>query len=221
MKRRRIQRQPTVQSIDVSQSRERCAVAQTALPLRYTRMMTQIAQIAAGIEPALPSSWAAEVEALLSAGERTQAWVEIDLDAQLHFAAGLVLVTDKRLLARAPGAGQWNDWPLRAGLRLNHADHAGVGMLELVDERGRSATIWPPCASSASSTCTWRAWRAAGRSNVRSRISAPGARPRSRQVKTNARSAVARRPRRRRRGRCSAFGASPAPTAGNFSAVSC
>jgi ATP-binding cassette subfamily B protein len=102
-------------------------------------MMTQIAQYVAGNEPALPSHWAAEVEALLVAGEKIQAWVEIDLDAQLHFAAGLVMVTDRRLLARAPDAGQWSDWPLRAGLRLNHADHAGVGTLELVDERGRLA----------------------------------------------------------------------------------
>ncbi len=108
-------------------------------PMRYTRTMTQIAQYFAGNEPALPSRWAAEVEALLSAGERTQAWVETDLDAQLHFAAGLVIVTDKRLVARAPGVAQWSDWPLRAGLRLNHADHAGVGMLELVDEHGRLA----------------------------------------------------------------------------------
>ena len=109
------------------------------LPLRYTRMMTQIAQNVAGNEPALPSRWAAEVEALLLAGERTQAWLEIDLDTRLHFSAGLVIVTDKRLVARAPGAAQWSDWPLRAGLRLNHADHAGVGTLELVDANGRLA----------------------------------------------------------------------------------
>ena len=38
------------------------------------RTMTQIAQNVAGNEPALPSRWAAEVEALLLAGERTQAW---------------------------------------------------------------------------------------------------------------------------------------------------
>ena len=80
---------------------------QAALPLRYTLMMTQIAQNVAGNEPALPSRWAAEVEALLLAGERTQAWLEIDLDTRLHFSAGLVIVTDKRLVARAPGAAQW------------------------------------------------------------------------------------------------------------------
>ncbi len=112
---------------------------QAALPLRYTRMMTQIAQNVASNEPALPSRWATEVEALLLAGERTQAWLEIDLDTRLHFSAGLVIVTDKRLVARAPGAAQWSDWPLRAGLRLNHADHAGVGTLELIDANGRLA----------------------------------------------------------------------------------
>jgi ATP-binding cassette subfamily B protein len=111
-----------------------------ALPLRYTRMMTQIAQNVAGNEPVLSSRWAAEVESLLLAGEATQAWVEIDLDTRLHFADGLVIVTDKRLLARSPGAAQWSDWPLRAGLKLNHADHAGVGTLELVDAQGRLAS---------------------------------------------------------------------------------
>ena len=110
-----------------------------ALPLRYTRMMTQIAQNVAGNQPVLPSRWAAEVESLLMAGETTPAWVEIDLDTRLHFADGLVIVTEKRLLARPPGAAQWSDWPLRAGLKLNHADHAGVGTLELVDAQGRLA----------------------------------------------------------------------------------
>lgn len=63
----------------------------------------------------------------------TQAWLEIDLDARLQFASGLVLVTNRRLLARAPGTRQWQEWPLRAGLALNHHDHAGVSALELVD----------------------------------------------------------------------------------------
>ena len=31
-----------------------------------------------------------------------------------------MIVTDKRLVARAPGAAQWSEWPLRAGLKLNH-----------------------------------------------------------------------------------------------------
>ncbi|WP_265947852.1 ABC transporter ATP-binding protein [Dechloromonas sp. A34] len=89
------------------------------------------------IEPALPSQWAAEVEPQLAAGEKTQAWVEIDLDARLQFANGLLVVTDQRLLARAPGETKWVQWPLRTDLQLTHIDHAGVGTLELLDTNGR------------------------------------------------------------------------------------
>ena len=92
-----------------------------------------------GQEPALPGHWSGEVTPLLSAAEKTQAWVEIDLDARLHFADGLIVVTDQRLLARPPGSSEWQQWPLHGGLRLNHLDHAGVGTLELVDEQGRLA----------------------------------------------------------------------------------
>jgi len=95
------------------------------------------AQNFAGSEPALPSRWAADVEPLLAAGEKTQAWVEIDLDARLKFANGLVVVTNRRLLARSPGETTWSEWPLRAGLKINHLDHAGVGTLELIDEHCR------------------------------------------------------------------------------------
>ena len=107
--------------------------------MRYTRPMTPNLQNTASAELALPSRWAAEVEPQLAAGEKTQAWLEIDLNARLQFAAGIVLVTDRRLLARAPGDEQWQEWPLRSGLSLNHHDHAGVGALELVDQNGRLA----------------------------------------------------------------------------------
>jgi len=101
--------------------------------------MTPNAQNPVGNEPTLPGHWAAEVAPLLAAGEKTQAWVEIDLDARLQFSVGLVVVTDQRLLARTPGEKKWAEWPLRAGLRLNHVDHAGVGTLELLDDQGRLA----------------------------------------------------------------------------------
>ena len=107
--------------------------------MRYTRPMTPNPQNAASTELALPSRWAAEVEPKLAAGEKTQAWLEIDLDARLQFASGLVVVTDRRLLTRTPGSEAWQEWPLRAGLALNHHDHAGVGALELVDASGRLA----------------------------------------------------------------------------------
>jgi ATP-binding cassette, subfamily B, bacterial len=65
--------------------------------------------------------------------------LEVDLDHQLHFSKGLVLVTAERILARAPGAKAWQQWPFRPGMALRHHDHAGVGHLELVDESGRLA----------------------------------------------------------------------------------
>ena len=102
--------------------------------------MNQNAQNLAGNDPALPSRWAAELEAKLAAGEKIQAWVEIDLDNRLRFASGLVIVTDRRFLAYAPGNTSWQEWPLRSGLTLNHNDHAGVGALELIDEKGLLAT---------------------------------------------------------------------------------
>lgn len=101
--------------------------------------MTHSVQNRAGYEPVLPGHWSAEVETLLTTAEKPQAWIEIDLDARLHFADGLVIITNQRLLARPPGETAWQQWPLRNGLQLNHLDHAGVGTLELIDEQGRLA----------------------------------------------------------------------------------
>ena len=70
--------------------------------------MTPNAQNLASNEPALPSRWATEVEPQLAAGEKIQAWLEIDLDSRLQFANGLVIVTDQRLLAHAPGETTWS-----------------------------------------------------------------------------------------------------------------
>ena len=88
----------------------------------------------------LPPHWAAEVGSRLEAGESVQAWLETDLDARLYFAPGLIVLTERRLLARAGGDLNWQSWPLAAGQRLEHHDHAGVGLLELVNDQGRVAT---------------------------------------------------------------------------------
>lgn len=107
--------------------------------MRYTFKMTSHAHNAAGIEPALPGRWATDVEARLAEGEQIQAWLETDLDDHLRFAAGLVLVTDRRLLVN--NGETWREWQLAAGLNLNHHDNAGVGTLELLDQNGRLA-VW-------------------------------------------------------------------------------
>lgn len=85
---------------------------------------------------ALPGHWAGDAAPPVAAGETLAAWVETDLDARLRFAPGLVALTDRRLLARAPGDTTWQSWNLGAGLAVQHSDHAGVGTLELIDASG-------------------------------------------------------------------------------------
>ncbi|MFM9437177.1 ATP-binding cassette, subfamily B, bacterial [Janthinobacterium sp. CG_23.3] len=97
------------------------------------------ATAAALAAPSVPEHWQAEVEKKLAPGENALGSVEVDLDARLRFTKGIIVVTERRVLARAPGETLWHDWPYRAGLGLKHHDHAGVGHLELQDEQGRLA----------------------------------------------------------------------------------
>ena len=87
----------------------------------------------------IPEQWQTEVEKKLSSGENVLSALEVDLDTRLRFGAGLVVVTNRRLMARAAGEKTWNEWHFRDGLSLLHHDHAGVGHLELVDKQGRLA----------------------------------------------------------------------------------
>jgi ATP-binding cassette subfamily B protein len=87
----------------------------------------------------LPEHWQVDVAKKLAPGENVLNSVEVDLDAKLRFTKGILVVTNYRLLTRAPGDTMWRDWPYRAGLSMRHYDHAGVGHLELVDANGRLA----------------------------------------------------------------------------------
>jgi ATP-binding cassette subfamily B protein len=71
-------------------------------------------------------------------GENVLAGLTVDLDAALRFATGTIVLTDSRLLA-LEADGSCQEWPLGAGLSLSHADHAGVGSLELHDGARRLA----------------------------------------------------------------------------------
>ena len=84
--------------------------------------------------------WRQEAVSRLAAGERLEAGFPLNLDTDLRYSEGLLLLTDRRLLARSPGGEGWQEWPYRPGLRLVHGDHAGVGTLELHDGGGRLAT---------------------------------------------------------------------------------
>lgn len=86
-----------------------------------------------------PARWQSEVEKKLLFGENVLSALEVDLDSRLRFEKGLVVVTNRRLLARAAGETTWSEWQYREGLSLRHHDHAGVGHLELADGEGRLA----------------------------------------------------------------------------------
>ncbi|WP_183377915.1 MULTISPECIES: ABC transporter ATP-binding protein [unclassified Herbaspirillum] len=87
----------------------------------------------------LPALWQEQVQLQLVANETVISWIELDLDQSLQFARSVVVVTQKRLLACSQGS--WSAWELRAGLLLKHHDHAGVGSLELLDDKARLA-LW-------------------------------------------------------------------------------
>lgn len=91
-------------------------------------------QDASSADPAL-----AGLGAQLANQENVLCTLLVDLDQQLRFAQGQLVLTDRRLLARSP-RGEWSSWPLMGaddtpvpGLVLRHFDHAGVGTLELHD----------------------------------------------------------------------------------------
>ncbi len=67
------------------------------------------------------------------------AWLEVDLDATLRFSSGLLVVTNRRLIARLADNPELQSWPYREGLELRHYDHAGVGALEICDAASRLA----------------------------------------------------------------------------------
>lgn len=86
----------------------------------------------------LPDRWRTELPAL-APEENVLGALEVDLDSKLHFRKGMVLLTERRIMARAPGETVWRDWTYRRGMSLKLHDHAGVGHLELVDDKQRLA----------------------------------------------------------------------------------
>lgn len=84
----------------------------------------------------LPDPWRSEIVAALGAGESVTACLELDLNVRLRFEQGVVVLTNRRLLAKATGDAAWQCWEFRPGLQLGHRDHAGVGTLDLRDENG-------------------------------------------------------------------------------------
>ncbi|WNO06684.1 ABC transporter ATP-binding protein [Rhodoferax mekongensis] len=81
----------------------------------------------------MPSIWREAVLKQLRPQENVLATLEVDLDQQLRFVKGLVVLTNQRLLSCAGTQKVWTSWDLQAGQKLLHHDHAGVGHMDLLD----------------------------------------------------------------------------------------
>ncbi|MGZ8982319.1 MAG: cyanophycin metabolism-associated ABC transporter [Methylotenera sp.] len=106
----------------------------------------------------LPDIWQTAVQSKLADAEIIHAWLEINLDAHLHFKNQLLVITNRRLLnigfqnatknlQKTAGDLQQTttpeypaEYPYSAGLKLQHHDHAGVGNIELFDGEVRLAS---------------------------------------------------------------------------------
>ncbi len=95
----------------------------------------------------LPAALRNRAEAELRPGESMLAWLEPDLDTNLNFARGLVVLTDQRLLglsfsaaaAADAAAVECRDWPLEPRMVLRTKEEGGAATLELLDDGGRLA----------------------------------------------------------------------------------
>jgi ATP-binding cassette, subfamily B, bacterial len=82
----------------------------------------------------LPADLRVQAEALFEPSEAPVCWLELDLDSQLHYARGLVVLTDRRLIA--VGQAKPSDWPLAAIKGLQAKEHHGIGALDLLGKEG-------------------------------------------------------------------------------------
>jgi ATP-binding cassette subfamily B protein len=95
----------------------------------------------------LPAARRRSVEEQFESGETLLASFEPDLDQRLCYAQGLVVLTDRRLLALAElppangapaaAAAPWQAWPLTPDTALLCRDQGGAGTLELLGPAGR------------------------------------------------------------------------------------
>jgi ATP-binding cassette subfamily B protein len=91
--------------------------------------------------PPMPADWRDELAARLAPDEAIEAWLTLDLDPQLQYANGLLVLTRQHLWARETSDASWRNWANPATLTLQQHDHAGVGSLALFSADTRLA-LW-------------------------------------------------------------------------------
>jgi ATP-binding cassette subfamily B protein len=86
-----------------------------------------------------PEAWRAALEARVEPGERVLDWFQPDLDRQLRYDDGLVVLTDRRVLLGEARAEEGLDrsWPLAAVASLRVRERSGLGTLDVLGASGR------------------------------------------------------------------------------------
>lgn len=86
-----------------------------------------------------PSAWNRQIEPTLINHEQVITWLETDLDHQLHFSPGLIVITTRRILARIVDDEHWQAWHYQPNMKLAYQEHAGICSIELSDASARLA----------------------------------------------------------------------------------
>ncbi|KAA3652647.1 MAG: ABC transporter ATP-binding protein [Proteobacteria bacterium] len=90
--------------------------------------------------PTLAERWLDALRNTLSADEQIEATLTLDLDARLHFADAVLVLTERRLIV-CTGDDAHERWPIAPDQHLHLHDLAGVGTLALHDDSARLA-VW-------------------------------------------------------------------------------
>ena len=85
--------------------------------------MTTEALAANSLPLELSDAWRDDVQMQLRPQENVLAALQVDLNTQLQFVNGLVLVSNQRLMSRMDGQARWESWAYRQGMVLQHYDH--------------------------------------------------------------------------------------------------
>jgi ATP-binding cassette, subfamily B, bacterial len=117
-------------------------------------------------EPAyLPEAWQRSLQPQLAADEQPIAWFDPDLNSRLHFADGIVVLTNQRILSgTGPEAAEskhsragsiaatWESWPLESVASIRSREQAGLGTMELLGQSSLLGSWRFTAARSAQST---------------------------------------------------------------------
>jgi ATP-binding cassette, subfamily B, bacterial len=134
-------RTATVRGLWFCRHAEQLALHLDFEPERVPQTLMSPSTFSAALPASFPASWRERAAAVLLPSEQVLAWFEPDLDAQLRYVNGLVVLTKDRLLASSGAQARWQVWALRTDLKTRFSDHAGVGTLS-VDSAVAQLASW-------------------------------------------------------------------------------